>query len=135
LYGSELEHKLLVQGMDTTVRVQGKNNTSIRIQYVLMSRPLVYALTHPDAQAEADRDQGHVWKSLTEDRPDFLAALRSQGFKEVIFTDGYEHTWSVPTGGPEGDIHHGLLGTSLIWMPPPGRASANRRTPSTCAGG
>jgi|SRR5882672_3139797 len=67
-----VERGLLSQGYDATVTVSGPENRTIRITYVLMSRPLVYQLT-----AEGK----------------FLNQLSAQGFRRVILSDGYDSTW------------------------------------------
>jgi hypothetical protein len=71
-YASTMETRLLKQYMDATVRVGGTKNTTLTIEYVLMNRPLVYNLI-TDATI---RD-----------------AIGRQGFKVVVLTDGYDHTW------------------------------------------
>lgn len=71
-FGDALERKYLSDGMDVTVTVSGPENTSIRISYVLMSRPLVYQLANGGT----------------------LQSLESLGFKKVTFTDGFDDSWS-----------------------------------------
>ncbi|MCI0662202.1 MAG: hypothetical protein L0220_14120 [Acidobacteria bacterium] len=66
------ERNLLSKGFDVTVLVNGPENRTLRITYVLMSRPLVYQLTN---------DHG------------FLETAQARGFHKVIFSDGYNRTW------------------------------------------
>lgn len=67
-----VERGLLSKGYDATVTVSGPGNRTIKITYVLMSRPLVYQLVEGG----------------------FLDQLRSQGFTKAIFADGYGTWWS-----------------------------------------
>lgn len=66
-----VERGLLSKGYDATVTVSGPENRTIRITYVLMNRPTVYQLVEGG----------------------FLDQLRAQGFRKVIFSDGYGSTW------------------------------------------
>jgi len=72
-YAQTLEKEYLKQGMDIYITVSGADNTTIRLKYVLMSRPIVYQLTSDE---------------------DAMNALRQQGFKKLILTDGYDSTWT-----------------------------------------
>ena len=72
-YSDELEKVYLSKGMDVEVSVSGTDNTTIKLKYVLMSRPLVYQMTNDS--------------SVT-------GKLRELGFKKIIFTDGYRNTWT-----------------------------------------
>jgi hypothetical protein len=71
-FASELERGYLKSGMDVTVRVTGGSSTTLQIQYVLMSRPMVYKIAN---------------------ETNFLARCRDLGFKVVVFTDGFDATW------------------------------------------
>lgn len=73
-YASRTEEDFLKKGMDVTVRVGGKKNTTLTISYVLMGRPTVYNLIND---------------------PDYIDRLKKLGFKVVVFTDGYDHTWRI----------------------------------------
>lgn len=66
-----VERGLLSQGYDATVTVSGPENRTIKITYILMNRPTVYQLVEAG----------------------FLDQLRDQGFRKVIFSDGYDSTW------------------------------------------
>jgi hypothetical protein len=68
-----LESNLLKQGMDFYFNWEGPGGDTLRIKYVLMSRPVVYNITN---------------------ETDFLNNLRAVGVKKVIFTDGYDESWS-----------------------------------------
>lgn len=94
-FAQDYENNLLGQGLDATVRAQGVGRKTLYISMPLMSRPLVYQIMHPDAQAKADLAQGHIWKSITDDRTDLLAVWKDKGFTRAIFSDGYDQTWTV----------------------------------------
>lgn len=67
-----VERGMLAKGYDVTVTVSGPRNTTIKITYVLMNRPMVYQL----------------------EQSGLLNQLRGQGFRKVIFADGYGTWWS-----------------------------------------
>ena len=69
-----VERNYLDKGMDVSIELRRPDKTEIRMKYVLFSRPLVHQLT---------RDSS------------FVAGLREAGFKKIVFTDGYDQTWSV----------------------------------------
>jgi hypothetical protein len=92
-YASNYESALLGAGMDATVRAQGAGNKTLYVSYPLMSRPLVYQIMNPGAEANSDLAEGHVWESLMDDRTDLPSLWRSKGFDRVILTDGYETEW------------------------------------------
>lgn len=92
-YASNYESALLGAGMDVTVRAQGAGNKTLYLSYSLMSRPLVYQIMTPNAQADSDLAEGHVWRSIMDDRTDLPSLWRSKGFERVIFTDGFETEW------------------------------------------
>jgi hypothetical protein len=89
-YASDYESALLGAGIDATVRSQGIGNKTLYVSTPLMSRPLVYQIMNPDAQANSDLAQGHVWQSIMDDRTDLPSLWKSKGFERLIFTDGYE---------------------------------------------
>ena len=68
------ERHFLDAGFDMHVSLSGQNKTTVTFKYVLMSRPTVYQIT---------KDGG------------FMDQLRSRGFRKVIFTDGYDESWTV----------------------------------------
>ncbi len=72
-FAYEYEKKLLEEGMDVYVRAQGKDKTTLYLKYVLFSRPLIYNLVNDS---------------------NFSNLVTSNGFKKVIFTDGYDSTWT-----------------------------------------
>ncbi len=72
-FAKKYELSLLDAGMDTTITTLGKNHSTLRIKWVLMSRPLVYKLINDGAT---------------------MANLRKLGFEKVVFTDGYDRTWT-----------------------------------------
>ncbi|MBA4390411.1 MAG: hypothetical protein C0399_05690 [Syntrophus sp. (in: bacteria)] len=71
-FADELETGYLRKGMDVKVRLLGKDKTTIKLEYVLFSRPLIYQLTNETG---------------------LMSTLKSKGFKKVIFDDIYNHTW------------------------------------------
>jgi len=73
-YAKELEFTFLDKlHMDTTVNVSGKNNTTIKIKWILWTRVTVY---------EFIKD-GKI-----------MSTWRSMGFKKYILTDGCRWTWT-----------------------------------------
>lgn len=72
-YASAREVAFLKQGMDVSVRTGGVHATTLTLSYVLMGRPTVFNLVNDSA---------------------FMGAIDELGFKTVIFTDGYDHTWT-----------------------------------------
>lgn len=76
-FSKRFELMLLEKDMDTTITVSGKNNATLRIKWVLMSRPLVHKFINSD---------------------ETMQPLINLGFEKVIFTDGYDRTWSYAMG-------------------------------------
>lgn len=74
VYANMLEQEYLKKGMDVDISLSGADKSTIKFKYILISRPLVYQLMNDS---------------------DFMSNLRSAGFKKVIFTDGYYHTWNI----------------------------------------
>lgn len=72
-----LETEYLKKGMDVHIRLSGTNKTVMRLEYILMSRPLVYKIAN---------------------ETDFLESMEKIGFKKVIFSDGYNYSWSYNLG-------------------------------------
>lgn len=68
-----LEIEYLKKGLDVRVTAQAKENTVLHLRFVLFSRPLIYKITN---------------------ETNFLDDVRKAGFKKVIFSDGYNYTWS-----------------------------------------
>ena len=74
LYASTAEEIFVKNGMDVKVTASGAKKDQLRLKYVLMSQPLVYKF-----QNEMKiNDQARVF-----------------GFKKIIYTDGYDETWTV----------------------------------------
>jgi len=73
-HASALEEVFISTGMDARVSAIGSNKSTLRIKFVLMSQPLVYKL----------QQEG-------------LVSLRAKelDFKKVIYTDGYDNSWTV----------------------------------------
>ena len=72
-FADSLERRYLSAGMDIRVQVLGPSKTTLKLTYVLFSRPLIYKLTN----------EGN-----------FLENLKQGGFKKVIFSDGYRYSWT-----------------------------------------
>jgi len=74
-YAKELENNLLNNArMDNTITTSGKNNTTLKLKYILVSRVFVNELTK-------DGKLQNTWRSM--------------GFKTIIFTNGYNETWTM----------------------------------------
>ncbi|MCD0420169.1 hypothetical protein LOC51_23375 [Rubrivivax sp. JA1024] len=69
-----METTFLDGGSDVYVSAEGKEFRTLRIRYILMSRPLVYKIQKNDVML-------NNWRDL--------------GFREVILTDGYNSVWTV----------------------------------------
>jgi hypothetical protein len=74
IYASAMEEIFVKNGLDVRVTATGTKKDQLRLRYVLMSKPLVYKF-----QNEMNLD----------DR------ARDVGFKKIIFTDGYDETWTI----------------------------------------
>ena len=74
LYCALLEERFLSHGYDFSVKTLGKGNTTLRLKWVLIGRPLVHNLTKDGKLAQE-------WREL--------------GFDKVIFTDGFRSTWTI----------------------------------------
>lgn len=73
-FANYAEEHFLKSGHDFHVTVNGPNKTTITFKYVLMSRPMVYKINNETS---------------------FMTRLRSEGFRKLIMTDGYNETWTV----------------------------------------
>jgi hypothetical protein len=73
-YADELERLYLDKGMDVYVTVSGPDKTVIKLEYVLMSRPLVHQMSNDDS---------------------VMTVLRSLGFKKLVLSDKYDSSWTV----------------------------------------
>lgn len=69
-----METTFLDGGSDVYVSAEGKEFRTLRIRYILMSRPLVYKIQKNAAVLDN-------WRDL--------------GFREVILTDGYNSVWTM----------------------------------------
>lgn len=67
------ENNLLDAGYNVDVRAVGKDQTTLRIKWVLVTKVLAHQLSK---------------------RADFFEQARKSGFKRVEITDGYDETWS-----------------------------------------
>jgi len=71
-YARELENTYLGQGLDVTVRASAQNATTLRITWILVSRPMAYQFSQS---------------------PTLFSGLRSQGFRRLEISDGYSQMW------------------------------------------
>lgn len=74
IYASASEEVFVKNGMDVKVTASGAKKEQLRLKYVLMSQPLVYKF------------QNELKLSDT---------ARTLGFKKIIYSDGYDETWTV----------------------------------------
>lgn len=72
-YADTLERNYLDKGMDVHVDVSGKKKDTIRLQYIMFTRPAVYKI----------QKNGKL-----------LEEMRQLGFRKVIFADGYDTSWT-----------------------------------------
>lgn len=73
VFAKLLGSDMLESHRDYKINAIGKNSETLKIQYILMSRPLVHTLINDPATTNV---------------------AQSLGFKKVIFTDGYDNTWT-----------------------------------------
>lgn len=74
IYASATEEIFVKTGMDVKVSATGAKKEQMRLKYVLMSKPLVYKFQNELKLPE----QARVF-----------------GFKKIIYSDGYNETWTV----------------------------------------
>jgi hypothetical protein len=70
-YAKKLEETYLDKGMDVTVTTKGKNATTLRLEWILVSRVVAHQFAKSD-----------IWSTL-----------REAGFKRLEITDGYDEEW------------------------------------------
>jgi hypothetical protein len=68
-HADEMESRFLSAGMDMHVYAEGDAATTLRLRYILMSRPLIFKLTNETKMRED---------------------ARSLGFERIVFADGYK---------------------------------------------
>lgn len=68
----DMERKFLSKGMD--VHFSWPQKDTLKMRYVLMSRPIVYQI---------------------QNETDFVQTLGELGVKKLILTDGYRETWTI----------------------------------------
>jgi hypothetical protein len=71
-FAESIETDFLKAGMDVSVYAEGEATTTLRLKYVLMSRPLVYKLANDTKLIEG---------------------AKAAGFRSIIFADGYRSRW------------------------------------------
>ena len=69
-----MERNMLDKGFDAYVTTQGPQNETLKIKFILISRPFVHQMCN-DGET--------------------MGNFRNVGFKKIIFTDGYDSTWTV----------------------------------------
>lgn len=67
------ERELLLKGYDVTVSATGTDGTTLRIKWILVSRPLAYQVSN---------------------NTEWNAHVRALGFTRVVLSDGYDKAWS-----------------------------------------
>ena len=72
-YAHTLEDSMLKEYEDFYVRAQGPNHETLYVRYALMNRPFVYGIMNDEHS---------------------MGSIRSLGFKKIVFTNGYESTWT-----------------------------------------
>jgi hypothetical protein len=77
-YAKELERNFLSGGFDVTVNASGPKANILTLRFVLFSRPTIYNLV-TDANGK---------------ETDFPDKCRKMGFAKIVFTDGYDKTWT-----------------------------------------
>jgi hypothetical protein len=70
----EMERRFLDRGLDAHITAVGKDKTTLRLKYVLVSRPMVHQLANDTAT---------------------MQSLRKAGFKKLILDDGYREQWTI----------------------------------------
>lgn len=73
-FAKDMEEEYLKKYMDVSVDAVGANSTTLRMRWVLMSRPIVYNLTNDYA---------------------LVKQLRFYGFKRVRLENGYDSAWDI----------------------------------------
>jgi zinc ribbon protein len=81
-FAEDYENNMLQKGVDMHASTLGSEARTLRLQYVLISRPLAYQLSN---------DQ------------DIMRNLQSLGFRKVIMTDGYDETYNITIDPLPGD--------------------------------
>lgn len=74
IYASAMEEVFVKSGMDVKVSAIGAKKDQLKLSYVLMSRPLVYKFQNEMKINEQ---------------------AKAVGFKKIIYTDGYDETWTM----------------------------------------
>jgi hypothetical protein len=73
VFAKNLERKMLEDGHDMMIDVKGKNGDILEFKWALMSRPFVYQIAT---------------------KTNFLDNAKNCEFKKVIFTDGFDSSWT-----------------------------------------
>ncbi len=74
MHAQRTEKNYLDSGMDVHVTLHGKDKTSIKLTYVLMSRPLAHQLSNDNS---------------------LISGMKNLGFKKMILSDGYKSLWEI----------------------------------------
>lgn len=73
-FAKEYENTLLNRGRDAHVTTTGKHHEILKIKWILVSRPIVHAMSN-DTET--------------------LTILRTLEFKKIVMTDGHSETWDI----------------------------------------
>jgi hypothetical protein len=76
-YAYRLEENFLRSGMDVHVTPEGDKGTTLRVKYVLFSRPLMFKL----------QEEGKLI-------PDIIDQAKARGFRKLIMWNGYDLSWT-----------------------------------------
>jgi len=74
VFASTMEQKMMEKGFNMDVKALGRTKTSLQLKFALMSKALVYNF----------RNEGNIDQTA-----------KRLGFKKIIFTDGFDSTWTV----------------------------------------
>jgi hypothetical protein len=73
-FAKNYERQLLDKGMDVYATTHGRENTTLKIKWILVSRPVVHKLINDG---------------------DMVENLRNRGFTKLVMTDGYNGDWNI----------------------------------------
>ena len=79
VYAKTLERAMLDKGFNTEVQAKGANKQVLEYKYALMSKALVYKLSNEGRNLES---------------------AKNAGFTKVIFTDGFNSSWTYDLTKP-----------------------------------
>lgn len=71
-FATTIEENFLKRGFDVVMKTSGDNHQTLTMRYILMNRPFLYQIVN---------------------ETDFLQNCKRLGFKQIVFTNGYDDTW------------------------------------------